>query len=66
MKYLKYFKQSSDYQAFKDSEDYILPNVSSIVETESVEFSPYVPPAPKAGDIVFIKDGSFGFVDYND
>lgn len=57
MKYLKQFANQSDYQAFKESEDYILPNVSSIVETESVEFNPYVAPPVIAGDIAYW-DGS--------
>jgi hypothetical protein len=66
MKYLKKFNNSDSYNSFKESEQFVLPNVSSIVETQSVEFSPYVPPVPKAGDIVFIKDGILNFVDYND
>jgi hypothetical protein len=53
MKYLKQFKQVSEYNAFKESEDYILPNVSSIVETESVEFNPYVAPPAAVGDVVY-------------
>jgi hypothetical protein len=40
MKYLKQFANQSDYQAFKESEDYILPNVSFVVENKSVEFEP--------------------------
>lgn len=38
MKYLKYFKQTSEYEVFKESEDYVLPNVSFVVETNSVGF----------------------------
>lgn len=36
MKYLKYFTNESDYQTFKDSEDYVLPNVSYAVDTDKV------------------------------
>jgi hypothetical protein len=42
MKYLKHFEELSAYEAYKNSEDYILPNVSYIVETEDVSFEPYV------------------------
>ena len=45
MKYLKQFANQSDYQAFKESEDYILPNVSYIEETGEIGFNPYVEPA---------------------
>lgn len=40
MKYLKYFTNESDYQTFKDSEDYILPNVSYVEENAIVMFNP--------------------------
>jgi hypothetical protein len=53
MKYLKYFEQASDYEAYKNGSDYILPNVSSIVETESVEFNPYVASPAAVGDVVY-------------
>lgn len=39
MKYLKYFTNESDYQTFKDSEDYVLPNVSYAVDTDKVFYS---------------------------
>ena len=40
MKYLKQFANQSDYQTFKDSEDYVLPNVSYVVETNGVSYEP--------------------------
>ena len=40
MKYLKYFTNESDYQTFKESEDYVLPNVSFVVETNSIGYTP--------------------------
>ena len=43
MKYLKYLQTTNDFESFKNSEDYVLPNVSYIVETEGVSFEPYVP-----------------------
>ncbi len=42
MKYLKYLQTANDFEQFKNSEDYILPNVSYVVETEGVSFEPYV------------------------
>lgn len=44
MKYLKYLQTTNDFESFKNSEDYILPNVSYVVETEGVSFEPYIPP----------------------
>lgn len=43
MKYLKYLQTTNDFESFKNSEDYVLPNVSYVVETEGVSFEPYVP-----------------------
>ena len=40
MKYLKYLQTANDFESFKNSEDYILPNVSYVVETEGVSFEP--------------------------
>lgn len=57
MKYLKYFEEASEYEAYKNSEDYVLPNVSFIKELanlpagdprKSVMFDPKLP-------IVFIQ-----------
>lgn len=57
MKYLKQFANESDYQAFKESEEYITPNVSYVVENSGVSFSPYVAPPPIAvGDIAYFDD----------
>lgn len=42
MKYLKYFTNESDYQTFKDSEEYITPNVSYVEEINGVKFNPNV------------------------
>jgi hypothetical protein len=54
MKHLKLFANEADYQAFKGSEDYVLPNVSYIVETEDVSFDPCVPPPSAAvGDVAY-------------
>ena len=56
IKYLKRFQTNAQYTEYMEG-DAILPNVSSIVETESVEFNPYVAPPVIAGDIAYW-DGS--------
>lgn len=38
MKYLKKFNQASEYEVFKESEDYITPNVSYIVASDTVMY----------------------------
>ena len=35
MKYLKYFPTEAEYNAFIQSEDFILPNVSYVVDADS-------------------------------
>lgn len=42
MKYLKYLQTTNDFESFKNSENYILPNVSYVVETQGVSYEPYV------------------------
>lgn len=38
MKYLKYFKTEANWTAYKDGNDYILPNVSYVEETKDVSY----------------------------
>lgn len=57
MKYLKYLQTANDFESFKNSEDYILPNVSYIVETEGVSFEPYVPDMNNYLTIEALEDG---------
>lgn len=40
MKYLKYFKDASVYEAYKNSDDYVLPNVSYIEDSNVVMYNP--------------------------
>jgi hypothetical protein len=40
MKYIKKFNTTTEYDQFKDSEDYILPNVSFVTENKHVGFYP--------------------------
>ena len=53
MKYLKYLQTTNDFESFKNSENYILPNVSYVVENEGVSFNPYVELPAVAGDIAY-------------
>lgn len=54
MKYLKYFKKLSEFDTFKESDKYILPNVSYVVANKSVSFDPYIPPRViSVGDIAY-------------
>lgn len=39
MKYLKYFQTETDYTSFKGSDDFKTPNVSYIVETDTVKYT---------------------------
>ena len=60
MKYLKKFNQENDYSSFKNSENWITPNICAIIETQKTKLNKFVPPPPPPamyGDIVFW-DGS--------
>ena len=39
-KYLKIFETTSEYEAYKNSEEYILPNISCIKENNSIYAEP--------------------------
>lgn len=39
MKYLKKFQTNTDYQAFKDGDNWVTPNVSTIEENKSVKYN---------------------------
>ena len=43
MKYLKKFETNAEYETYKDSEDYITPNVSYCVEQTEVHYEKYTP-----------------------
>lgn len=59
MKYLKKFEKISQFEGFKNSDEWITPNVSYVVETSKCNFQPYTPPPALAnvGDIAYW-DGS--------
>ena len=64
MKYLKYFQKEVERSTYKDSSEFILPNVNYVVESDSVNFNPYVP--QKAGDIVYYVNGGLKTIGYAD
>lgn len=66
MKYLKCFKTETERSDYKFSSDFILPNVNYVVESDSVEFNPYVAPKvqQKAGDVVYYVNGSLKTIGY--
>ena len=57
MKYLKIFENESNYTSYKNSEDYITPNVSMIKATGGFRCKPYIPPPALVGDVAYW-DGS--------
>lgn len=66
MKYLKYFQQNSEYQTYKESADFITPNVSYAVDSTKVYYSAFeeIQTYQNAGDIVYYVDGNLETVPY--
>lgn len=46
MKYLKKFETHAEYEAYKNSQDYITPNVSWCLDNNEVHFNKYIKPEP--------------------
>ena len=57
MKHLKKFNIETEYTTFVESENYVLPNVSYIVETNNVSYQPYVDPTANYLTIEALEDG---------
>ena len=57
MKYLKKFNETNEYDSFKSSDAYILPNVSFVVNANTVMFSP----AAKQLSVVYIDEIPYEF-----
>ena len=53
MKYLKVFENESNYTSYKNSKDYITPNVSMIKATGGFRCKPYIPPPVLVGDVAY-------------
>jgi hypothetical protein len=65
MKYLKKFQTEAEYTAYKDSDDFITPNVSYTVDSTKVFYSAFEEKyLKKAGDIVYYVDGNLETVPY--
>ena len=65
MKYLKVFENESNYTSYKNSEDYITPNVSMIKATGGFRCKPYTPPPPLAGDVAYWDGSSVKITPYS-
>lgn len=57
MKYLRQFNSEVEYLDFKEAPDYITPNVSFIIDSETVMYNEYVEPPISLCDIAYW-DGS--------
>jgi hypothetical protein len=59
MKYLKYLQTANDFESFKNSEDYVLPNVSYVEETKGVSYEPFIYIDPMANYLTIeaLEDG---------
>lgn len=57
MKYLRVFEKENNYTEYKDSSEWITPNVSLIRETGGIKCKPYTPPPALVGDVAYW-DGS--------
>jgi hypothetical protein len=57
MKYLKLFQNENEYLSYKDSSDYITPNVSMIFENRNIRYQKKIKPLAKVGDVAYW-DGS--------
>jgi hypothetical protein len=65
MKYLKKFNQENDYSSFKNSENWITPNICAIIETQKTKLNKFVPPPPPPamyGDIVYWNGSKVDYV----
>lgn len=57
MKYLKFFQNENEYLSYKDSSDYITPNISMIFENRSIRYQKKIKKVIQVGDIAYW-DGS--------
>ena len=53
MKYLKLFQNENEYLSYKDSSDYITPNVSMIFENRNIRYQKKIKQLAKVGDIAY-------------
>lgn len=57
MKYLRVFEKENNYTEYKDSSEWVTPNISLIRETGGSKCKPYIQPPAMAGDVAYW-DGS--------
>lgn len=50
MKYLKLFQNENEYLSYKDSSNYITPNVSMIFENRNIRYQKKIKQLAKVGD----------------
>ena len=53
MRYLKVFEKENNYTEYKNSSEWITPNISLIRETGSSKCKPYIPPPAIVGDVAY-------------
>ena len=64
-KYLKLFSNQNEYDSFTESQQFVLPNVSHVVNNKYVAFHP-MPKTNKAGDIAYWSEGKVDTVSYEE
>ena len=60
MKYLRVFNNDAEYQQFKESSEYVTPNICLNRDTNGIKCEAYIPPPPMpvlVGDVAYW-DGS--------
>jgi hypothetical protein len=60
MKYLKLFDSDSQYSDFINSDEFLLPSVGYVVNSELVHFNPIIPPKEITFTIFNYKNGDNG------
>lgn len=46
MKHIKKFQTNADYEIFKDSSNWIIPNISHLSENDNIVFGQFIPSSP--------------------
>ena len=63
MAYLDIFNTQEEYLAYKNSDDFVTPNVSLILDDSyNVKYQEFVPPPAMYGDIVFWNGSEVGYI----
>ena len=62
MKYLKRFNKNVDYDAFKNGDKYITPNISYINESRGIRLKAYTPPPISLCDVAYWDTSTFIYI----